>query len=68
MNHSLYSADRSTHIKIVAVALIAAVTILSYGIVVRSKGDGVSYAQQNIQVIKAGKPVMVTNSGTSTIR
>jgi hypothetical protein len=68
MNHSLYSADRATHIKIVAVALIAAVSVLSYAIVVRSKGDGVSYAQQNIQVIKAGKPVMVTTTGTPTIR
>ena len=26
MNHSLYSADRSTHLKIVTVALIAAVS------------------------------------------
>jgi hypothetical protein len=68
MNHSLYSADRSTHIKIVAVALIAAVSVLSYAIAVRSKGDGASYAQQNIQVIKAGKPVMVTTTGTPTIR
>ena len=68
MNHSLYSADRSTHIKIVAVALIAGVSILSYSIAVRSKGDGNAYAQQNIHVIEAGKPVMVTTSGTPTTR
>jgi uncharacterized membrane protein len=68
MNHSFYSADRSTHLKIVAVALIAGVSILGYGIAVRSKGDGSAYAQQNIQVIKAGKPLLVGNSEAPTIR
>jgi hypothetical protein len=51
MNHSLYSADRSTHLKIVAVALIAGASILGYGVAVRSKGDGSAFALQNIQVI-----------------
>jgi hypothetical protein len=67
MNHSIYSADRSTHIKIVAVALVAGISIMTFGIASRSNGDGAAYTQ-TVRVIKADKPVMVTSSGTSVIR
>ena len=68
MNHSIYSADRTTHLKIVAVALVAGISIMTFGIVARSTGDGSAYAQQTVRVIKADKPVMVTSSGASVIR
>jgi hypothetical protein len=68
MNHSIYSADRTTHLKIVAVALVAGISILTFGIAARSTGDGNAYAQQTVRVIKADKPVMVTSSGASVIR
>ena len=32
MNHSIYSADRATHLKIVAVALVAGISIMTFGI------------------------------------
>jgi hypothetical protein len=67
MNHSIYSADRSTHIKIVAVALVAGISIMTFGIASRSNGDSAAYTQ-TVRVIKADKPVMVTSSGTSVIR
>jgi hypothetical protein len=67
MNHSIYSADRSTHLKIVAVALVAGISIMTFGIATRSTGDSSAYTQ-TVRVIKADKPVMVTNSGTSVIR
>lgn len=35
MNHSIYSADRATHIKIVVVALVAGIGIAGFGIAVR---------------------------------
>ena len=38
MNHSIYSADRSTHLKIVVVALIAAISVTSLGIFARVNG------------------------------
>jgi hypothetical protein len=38
-NHSIHSADRSTHLKIVAVALIAGIAVMSLGIFSRGGGD-----------------------------
>ena len=67
MNHSIYSADRSTHLKIVVVALVAAISVTSLGIFARASSGDANYAQ-TVRVIKADKPVMVTSSGTSTIR
>jgi hypothetical protein len=66
MNHSIYSADRSTHLKIVAVALVAGITVAGFGISARSGSDG-SYTQ-TARIIKAGKPVMVTSSEASQVR
>ncbi|ETR76753.1 signal peptide protein [Afipia sp. P52-10] len=68
MNHSFYSADRATHLKIVVVALVAATAIAGVGITARING-GDTYAQTDrIQVIKAGKPVMVTKTDQSVVR
>jgi hypothetical protein len=61
MNHSIYSADRSTHLKIVVVALVAGITVAGFGISARSGADD-SY--QSARVIKAGQPVAVTSSAT----
>lgn len=66
MNHSFYSADRTTHLKIVVVALVAGVVVAGLGISARSNA-GADYAQ-TIRVIKADKPVMVTSSDASVIR
>ena len=66
MNHSLHSADRSTHLKIVAMALVAGIALAGFGVAARSGGsDG---STQTAKVIKAGKPVMVTTSGSSAVR
>jgi hypothetical protein len=67
MNHSIHSADRSTHLKIVVVALVAGVAVAAFGIAARSNVDFTQTAQSN-QVVKAGKPVAITSSGTSTVR
>ena len=64
MNHSIHSADRATHLKIVAVALVAGIAVAAFGIVARSNVD----YSQTAQVIKAGKPVAITSSGTSAVR
>ena len=39
MNHSIYSVDRMTHIKVVAVALVAGIGIAGFGIAVRINSD-----------------------------
>ncbi|MGY3490062.1 hypothetical protein ACVW1C_007945 [Bradyrhizobium sp. USDA 4011] len=67
MNHSIHSADRATHLKIVVVALVAAIGIAAFGISARNNAEFTQTAQTN-QVIKAGKPVAITSSGTSTVR
>ena len=65
MNHSIYSADRSTHLKIVVVALVAGIVVAGLGISARTSSDDYT---QTAHVIKAGKPVAVTNSGTLMVR
>jgi hypothetical protein len=66
MNHSIYSADRSTHLKVVIVALVAGIVVAGLGISARTSSDD-GYAQ-SARVIKAGAPVAVTNSNASLVR
>ena len=44
MNHSIYSADRTTHAKIVVAALVAAIGVAGFGIAVRVN-TGHEYSQ-----------------------
>jgi hypothetical protein len=71
MTHSLIGADRNTHLKIVVVALVAAITVVSVGIAARVTGsDGSLTAQAKTDgpVLKAGKPATFTTSDTTTVR
>ncbi len=73
MNHSIYSADRTTHLKIVVVALVAAIAVAGLGITARVNSDDgltqtASAKNQNPGVVKAGKPVVITSSGNTVIR
>jgi len=64
MNHSIHSADRSTHLKIVVVALVAAIAVAALGISARTGSD----YSQTAQIVKAGKPVAITSSNASLVR
>jgi hypothetical protein len=64
MNHSIHSADRATHLKIVAVALVAGLAVAGFGISARSISD----YTQTAHVIKASKTVAVTSSDTMMVR
>ena len=64
MNHSFHSADRSTHIKIVVLALVAGIAVAGFGISARTSTD----YSQSAHVVKAGKPVAVTSSANSLVR
>jgi hypothetical protein len=66
MNHSIYSADRSTHLKVVVVALVAGIAVAGLGITARLGADD-GYTQ-TARVIKAGKPMAITNAETMVVR
>jgi hypothetical protein len=66
MNHSIYSADRMTHLKIVVVALIAGILVAGFGISTRNSSDE-GYTQ-TARVMKAGKAVVITSSDSSLVR
>jgi hypothetical protein len=64
MNHSIHSADRATHLKIVVVALVAGIAVAAFGISARSNSD----YSQTAHVVKAGKVMTVTSSDGSVVR
>lgn len=70
MNHSFYSADRMTHLKIVVIALVAAIGIAGLGISSRlSAGDGYEQtARVTGPALKASKNVVLTSSDQPVIR
>jgi hypothetical protein len=65
MNHSFYSADRTTHLKIVVVALVAGIAVAGFGISARNTDDGYT---QTARVMKAGKAVALSSSDASLVR
>ena len=66
MNHSIYSADRMTHLKVVVLALVAGIAVAGFGISARTFSDDGS--TQTARVVKAGKPVVVTSSDAMVVR
>jgi hypothetical protein len=66
-NFSLLTADRMTHVKVVAVALVCA--MVAIGLAARLSGESASTdARLEATVIKAGKPVTASAGKRSTIR
>src|SRR6185295_1143562 len=69
MNWSLYTADRTTHRKMVVVGLAAALLIAVIGISARELNLGTDVmTAQNPTVIKAGGPVVYTDRNGATVR
>jgi hypothetical protein len=66
MNHSIYSADRATHLKIVIMALV--VGIAGVGLAISSGSHSDAGSTQTAGVVKAGKPVLTTSSDVLVIR
>ena len=64
MNYSIHSADRTTHLKVVVVALVVGIALTAFGISARPTTD----VAQTAHVIKAGQPTMMSSSGASLVR
>ena len=65
MNNSLWSADLTTHAKIVAVSLIAAIFVVTIGISARISDADTTGIRTNVDapvVVKAGKPLVFTTN------
>jgi hypothetical protein len=69
-NASLRTADRTTHLKIVVLSLIASVAVMVVGISARAAPDDVATAriQTTGPALKAGKPLAFTHTDVTTIR
>ena len=69
MNWSMYTADRTTHVKIVVVGLLAALLISFIGIAASAlNSDTDIMTAQAPTVIKAGAPVVFTVRSGSVVR
>jgi hypothetical protein len=76
MNHSIVTADRRTHLKIVVVALVAATAVVSVGIANRltsvDLGTDIVAGRQasdvKVGVVKATKSITWTGRDELTIR
>jgi hypothetical protein len=68
-NSSIFTADRSTHLKIVVISLIASIAVVIVGISARTTApDPTARIQTAGPAVKAGKPTAITRSDSSTVR
>jgi hypothetical protein len=68
MNSSLWSAGHTTHLKIVAVSLIASIVVVVIGINARLDAGATAGVESAPVVVKAGKVKTYTDNGGATIR
>jgi tellurite resistance protein len=62
MNHSLYSADRQTHRKIIGSAFVMIATITLLGVAASVKRE-TQPAEPSVAVLRAGIPVAMADGG-----
>jgi len=69
-NSTIFTADRTTHVKIVAISLVASIAVLLVGMTARNTTatDTTARVQVAGPPVKAGKPVAISHSDTTVIR
>jgi hypothetical protein len=69
-NSTIVAADRTTHVKIVAISLAASVAVLLVGMTARNTPAADTAARMQVAgpAVKVGKPVAVSHSDTIVIR
>jgi hypothetical protein len=68
MTHSLIGADRNTHLKVVAVALVGAIAVVLVGITARVADSGVTIATGSGVMLRAGQPAISASLDATAIR
>jgi hypothetical protein len=72
MNHSMLTCGRTTHLKIVAVALIAAALVTTVGLTGRlddlGTGNMTASAKAGGPAVKAGKPALYSTRNDAAVR
>ena len=66
-NFSMLGADRMTHLKVVAMALVCATLVAGIGVATRVT-DGAGDGRVEVTVVKASKPMTASTSEDRTIR
>jgi hypothetical protein len=68
-NSSIFTADRTTHLKIVVVSLVASIAVIVVGVAARTTTtDTTARIQTAGPAVKAGKPIAFTTRDTVTVR
>ena len=65
MNHSIYSIDRATHLKIVVIAFLTATAIAGLSLCFHNYSKA---PQAEIAVVVTGKPVIISSSSHTIAR
>jgi len=71
MNSSFFACDRATHLKIVAIALIASMVVIAVGIHARTSDAPGSFAantKASGMTVKAGKPAIYSTRNDTAVR
>jgi ABC-type proline/glycine betaine transport system permease subunit len=67
-NSSMFTADRTTHLKIVVVSLVCATIVAGVGIAARVTDVAPGNGRLEASVIKVGKPLTASTSPSTSIR
>ena len=68
MSPSILNAGRTTHLKIVAVALVAGVVVVAVGINARTTNLDTARVETDRAIVKAGQPATYAGQETSAVR
>ena len=67
MNYTISRANRTTHLKIVVISLVAAIAVVAVGINART-GKIIADSPGSSTIVKAGQPATYAGQESSTVR
>jgi hypothetical protein len=67
VSHSLLGADKGTHLKTVAVALVAAALLIVVGLTAHNGDTRIATVRIDAPVLKAGKPAAYSSTESQSV-